>query len=110
MQGDRTPAPTGNGGDKTPPSAPAKGSTARSNRGPGRKGRQAAASNSSNASTNNTATNVGGIFDYNMGGVVTKKKPSVKKMRNDPTAGLASKKIAKQKAQAKKGALAAKRT
>ena len=45
-----------------------------------------------------------------MGGVVTKKKPSVKKMRNDPTAGLASKKIAKQKAQAKKGALAAKRT
>ena len=110
LQGDRTPAPTGNGGDKTPPSAPAKGSTARSNRGPGRKGRQAAASNSSNASTNNTATNVGGIFDYNMGGVVTKKKPSVKKMRNDPTAGLASKKIAKQKAQAKKGALAAKRT
>ena len=110
LQGDRTPAPTGNGGDKTPPSAPAKGSTARSNRGPGRKGRQAAASNSSNASTNNTATNVGGIFDYNMGGLATKKKPAVKKMRNDPTAGIASKKKAKQKAQAKKGALAAKRT
>ena len=34
----------------------------------------------------------------------------IKKMRNDPTAGLASKKIAKQKAKAKKGALAAKRT
>ena len=34
----------------------------------------------------------------------------IKKMRNDPTSGLASKKIAKQKAQAKKGALAAKRT
>jgi hypothetical protein len=31
-------------------------------------------------------------------------------MRNDPTSGLASKKKAKQKAQAKKGALAAKRT
>ena len=46
----------------------------------------------------------------NAGGLATKKKPSVKKMRNDPTAGLASKKKAKQKAQAKKGALAAKRT
>jgi len=103
------PAPTGNGGDKTPaPSAPAKGSTARSNRGQGRKGRQADASNASNAAT--AATNVGGIFDYNMGGLATKKKPAVKKMRNDPTAGLASKKKAKQKAQAKKGALAAKRT
>ena len=34
----------------------------------------------------------------------------IKKMRNDNTAGLASKKKAKQKAQAKKGALAAKRT
>ena len=34
----------------------------------------------------------------------------IKKMRNDPTAGLAAKKKSKQKAQAKKGALAAKRT
>ena len=47
---------------------------------------------------------------FNYGGVVTSNKPKIKKMRNDPTAGLASKKIAKQKAQAKKGALAAKRT
>jgi len=31
-------------------------------------------------------------------------------MRNDPTSGLAAKKKSKQKAQAKKGALAAKRT
>ena len=47
---------------------------------------------------------------YAQGGLATKMKPAVKKMRNDPTAGIASKKIAKQKAQAKKGALAAKRT
>ena len=47
---------------------------------------------------------------YAQGGLASKMKPAVKKMRNDPTAGLASKKIAKQKAQAKKGALAAKRT
>jgi hypothetical protein len=47
---------------------------------------------------------------YAQGGLASKMKPAVKKMRNDPTAGLASKKKAKQKAQAKKGALAAKRT
>jgi len=47
---------------------------------------------------------------YAQGGLATKMKPAVKKMRNDPTAGIASKKIAKQKAKAKKGALAAKRT
>ena len=47
---------------------------------------------------------------FNYGGAVTSNKPKIKKMRNDPTLGLASKKIAKQKAQAKKGALAAKRT
>ena len=44
------------------------------------------------------------------GGLASKKKPTVKKMRSDNTAGLASKKKAKQKAKAKKGALAAKRT
>ena len=44
------------------------------------------------------------------GGLASKKKPAVKKMRKDNTAGLASKKKAKQKAKAKKGALAAKRT
>ena len=45
------------------------------------------------------------------GGLITAAdKPAIKKMRNDNTSGLASKKKAKQKAQAKKGALAAKRT
>ena len=49
--------------------------------------------------------------EWNVGGLATKKnRAPVKKMRSDPTAGLASKKKAKQKAQAKKGALAAKRT
>ena len=47
---------------------------------------------------------------FNYGGLVSPSKPKIKKMRKDPTSGLASKKIAKQKAQAKKGALAAKRT
>ena len=47
---------------------------------------------------------------YAQGGLASKTKPKIKKMRNDPTSGLASKKKAKQKAQAKKGALAAKRT
>ena len=47
---------------------------------------------------------------FNYGGLVSPSKPKIKKMRNDPTSGLASKKKAKQKAQAKKGALAAKRT
>ena len=47
---------------------------------------------------------------FNYGGLVSPSKPKIKKMRNDNTAGLASKKKAKQKAQAKKGALAAKRT
>ena len=46
----------------------------------------------------------------NAGGLAVKKKPAVKKMRKDPTSGLAAKKKSKQKAQAKKGALAAKRT
>ena len=49
-------------------------------------------------------------FGLSQGGLATKNKPKIKKMRNDPTSGLASKKKAKQKAQAKKGALAAKRT
>ena len=49
-------------------------------------------------------------FGLAKGGLATKNKPKIKKMRNDPTSGLASKKKAKQKAQAKKGALAAKRT
>ena len=46
----------------------------------------------------------------NTGGLASKKKPAVMKMRNDPTAGIAAKKKSKKKAQAKKGALAAKRT
>jgi len=50
-----------------------------------------------------------GREDYAYGGLALKKEP-VKKMRKDPTSGLAAKKKSKQKAQAKKGALAAKRT
>jgi len=53
---------------------------------------------------------VGGVNQLAYGGLAAKKKPVVKKMRKDPTSGLAAKKKAKQKAQAKKGALAAKRT
>ena len=45
------------------------------------------------------------------GGLLTKAdKPKVKKMRKDNTSGLAAKKKSKEKAKAKKGALAAKRT
>ena len=44
------------------------------------------------------------------GGLASTDKPIIKKMPKDNTSGLASKKKAKQKAQAKKGALAAKRT
>ena len=51
-----------------------------------------------------------GRFDAAYGGLASKKRPVVKKMRMDNTSGLAAKKKAKQKAQAKKGALAAKRT
>jgi len=47
---------------------------------------------------------------FNYGGLVSPSKPKIKKMRKDPTSGLAAKKKSKQKAQAKKGALAAKRT
>ena len=97
------PANSGGNGDAWSSSAaPEKGSTARSNRGSGRKGRQADASNNPQQNS--------GREDYAYGGLASKMKPAVKKMRKDPTAGLASKKIAKQKAQAKKGALAAKRT
>jgi len=52
----------------------------------------------------------GQTMDYAQGGLASKIKPEVMKMRNDPTSGLAAKKKSKQKAQAKKGALAAKRT
>tara|TARA_B100000795_G_scaffold197858_1_gene151769 strand:- start:1271 stop:3682 length:2412 start_codon:yes stop_codon:yes gene_type:complete len=51
-----------------------------------------------------------GRFEAAYGGLASKKRPVVKKMRMDNTSGLAAKKKAKQKAQAKKGALAAKRT
>ena len=57
----------------------------------------------------NTAKS-GFSFGLAQGGMASKKASPIMKMRDDPTAGLASKKIAKQKAQAKKGALAAKRT
>ena len=46
----------------------------------------------------------------NSGGLASKKKQPIKKMRKDPTSGLAAKKKSKQNAKAKKGALAAKRT
>jgi len=48
--------------------------------------------------------------DHARGGLVSKKKPKVKKMRSDNTSGLAAKKKSKERAKAKKGALAAKRT
>jgi len=48
--------------------------------------------------------------DHAQGGLVSKKKPKIKKMRSDNTSGLASKKKSKERAKAKKGALAAKRT
>ena len=54
-----------------------------------------------------------GQTDYgfmNQGGLASKKKQPIKKMRKDPTSGLAAKKKSKQNAKAKKGALAAKRT
>jgi hypothetical protein len=46
----------------------------------------------------------------NSGGLASKKKQPIMKMRKDPTSGLAAKKKSKQNAKAKKGALAAKRT
>ena len=49
-------------------------------------------------------------MDAYAGGLASKKKQPIKKMRQDPTAGLAAKKKSKQNAKAKKGALAAKRT
>ena len=111
MQGDRTPDPV------TPaPVTPAPGasgppgrnySTVNSNNGDGPKGNNGFGASSSSGSTSSGQTDYG---FYNHGGLASKMKPAVKKMRNDPTSGLASKKKAKQKAQAKKGALAAKRT
>jgi len=67
----------GGGGNNNPPapSAPARGSTARSNRGPGRKGRQAAASNKSATSPSRSSGGYswglaegGHINGYAMGG------------------------------------------
>ena len=53
---------------------------------------------------------VGGQYGLASGGLAGKKKPVVKKMRKDSTSGLAAKKKSKERAKAKKGALAAKRT
>jgi len=53
---------------------------------------------------------VGGQYGLASGGLAAKKKPKVKKMRKDSTSGLAAKKKSKERAKAKKGALAAKRT
>jgi len=88
-------------------------STGNGGEGRGQRQRDAEAGKGFGQGNANKASKDKGQTDYgffNYGGLATKKKPSVKKMRNDPTAGLASKKKAKQKAQAKKGALAAKRT
>ena len=68
----------------------------------------------SNAPTGGTSSSSSGNgtsrYFKAAGGLISKKKPAVKKMRSDNTAGLASKKKSKERAQAKKGALAAKRT
>jgi len=68
-----------------------------------------------NPSAKNTAPKentryVGGQYRLAEGGLASKNKPTVKKMRTDNTSGLAAKKKSKDKAKAKKGALAAKRT
>ena len=88
-------------------------STGNGGEGRGQRQRDAAAGKGFGQGNANKASKDAGQTDYgffNYGGLATKKKPSVKKMRKDPTSGLASKKVAKQKAQAKKGALAMKRT
>ena len=90
--------PSNKKGDNSTPSGPVGGSTSGPKSRGGRQRQQQSQQQNS------------GREDYAQGGLATKMKPVVKKMRSDPTAGLASKKIAKQKAQAKKGALAAKRT
>ena len=81
--------------------------------GRGQRQRDAEAGNGFGQGNANKASEDAGQTDYgffNYGGLATKNKPEVKKMRKDPTSGLAAKKKSKQKAQAKKGALAAKRT
>ena len=60
--------------------------------------------------TTKDRSNRGYSWGLAKGGLVSTDKPIIKKMPKDNTQGLASKKKAKQKAQAKKGALAAKRT
>jgi len=79
----------------------------------GKRQRDAEAGNGFGQGDANKKSEEGGQTDYgyyNYGGLATKNKPEVMKMRKDPTSGLAAKKKSKQKAQAKKGALAAKRT
>ena len=79
----------------------------------GQRQRDAEAGNGFGQGNANQASEDEGQTDYgymNRGGLASKKKPAVMKMRKDPTSGIAAKKKSKQKAQAKKGALAAKRT
>ena len=81
--------------------------------GEGQRQRDAEAGNGFGQGNANQASEDEGQTDYgymNRGGLASKKKPAVMKMRKDPTSGIAAKKKSKQKAQAKKGALAAKRT
>ena len=70
-----------------------------------------ASSTSNDDDDDSESTSGGNPFGYmNQGGLASKKKQPIKKMRKDPTSGLAAKKKSKQNAKAKKGALAAKRT
>ena len=74
-------------------------------------GRNYSSSTSNDDDDDSESTSGGNPFGYmNQGGLASKKKQPIKKMRKDPTSGLAAKKKSKQKAKAKKGALAAKRT
>ena len=70
-------------------------------------------SSNSSSTSNMSDSNVSMDTDFGFwakGGLITKAdKPKVKKMRKDNASGLAAKKKAKEKAKAKKGALAAKR-
>jgi hypothetical protein len=68
-----------------------------------------AATRLARAKKENETVYAGGQYGLAKGGMASKKKPKLKKMRKDNTSGLAAKKKSKERAKAKKGALAAKR-
>ena len=131
LQGDRTPTPTlpntpppetgggghpsaGSGGGNngsggyTPPSGHPSAGSGGGNNGSG--GYTGGWGNSGYSQKKAKETG-NGYINAAKGGLIGKAdKPKVKKMRSDNTSGLAAKKKSKQKAQARKGALAAKRT